>query len=317
MPEQLIEEINGQLQKIHGPYPTVHGRPGQRNFQDSQHIEERDIDGNHGYASEQSDHDSIRYYLGGHIRTAGGTEGVLGLAFREDEGHAKSEHIKRLSVLLPHIRRAIEIGQQLGIWRNLADVNLEIMNRLTHGVVLLDARQRVMSVNLCAERILGRPSPLCIREGVLFAHDHGVHRELQSLICQSVASSRASGSFNGGMITMRFHQGSTVIHVVVSPIQITNGTQEVCPPAAAVFLHDPTAMQLDQQAMRQGFGLTIAESRLAALLIDGRSLQESSVELGVTLHTVRSQLKCIFAKTGVNGQTDLLRILLPLCKPPL
>jgi DNA-binding CsgD family transcriptional regulator len=99
-------------------------------------------------------------------------------------------------------------------------------------------------------------------------------------------------------------------------MKATAGTLDVRPPVAAIFLHDPTvAVKIDEQAIRSGFGLTPAECRLTALLIAGRSLQEASVQLGVSRHTVRSQLKEVFAKTGVNSQADLLRMLLPLCHP--
>ena len=58
------------------------------------------------------------------------------------------------------------------------------------------------------------------------------------------------------------------------------------------------------------FGLTPAEERLAAKLVDGLSLKEAAAELGIAHATVRNQLRSIFARVGVNRQPELVRVLL-------
>jgi hypothetical protein len=39
--------------------------------------------------------------------------------------------------------------------------------------------------------------------------------------------------------------------------------------------------------------------------------------VGVTNNTVRSQIKCIFSKTGVRRQSDLVRLLLSNAQPTI
>ncbi len=65
-------------------------------------------------------------------------------------------------------------------------------------------------------------------------------------------------------------------------------------------------------SIRQSFGLTAAEIRLARTLRDGRSLKEAADELGVSHNTVRNQLRAIFDKMGVKRQSDLIRALTEL-----
>ncbi len=317
MPDQLMTEYNGEIIKECPRYSHACAHPDQTLLYDYQHIDERDIDSNEYYHWLQTTGDSIRYYLGGRIRTTAGAEGFQSLAFRKCEGHAQREHIERFSVLLPHVQRAIQIGQQLGSWRFLADSSAEILDRLPHGVVLLDDRQRVLRINRCGETLLQPPSPICIRRGGLTACDPVVQRELQRLIGECVATSRAEGTSAGGLISMRRGAGVGAIQVLICPMKIAAGTLDVRPPAAIVFLHDSAAAaQIDPQVIRSAFGLTVAESRLTVLLVAGRCVQDASTELGVSPHTVRAHLKAIFAKTGVNSQSDLLRMLLPLCRLP-
>jgi pimeloyl-ACP methyl ester carboxylesterase/DNA-binding CsgD family transcriptional regulator len=64
--------------------------------------------------------------------------------------------------------------------------------------------------------------------------------------------------------------------------------------------------------LRESFGLTPAETRLAARLKDGLTLKEASADLGVTINTVRNQLRAIFDKVGLSRQSDLIRALTQL-----
>lgn len=64
--------------------------------------------------------------------------------------------------------------------------------------------------------------------------------------------------------------------------------------------------------LRESFGLTEAETRLAQKLRDGRSLQQASEALGVSVHTARNHLRAIFDKMGVQRQSELVRTLTEL-----
>ena len=54
------------------------------------------------------------------------------------------------------------------------------------------------------------------------------------------------------------------------------------------------------------FDLTTAEARLAVALCDGCDLATAARNFGISRQTVRSQLKAVFAKTGVRRQAELV-----------
>ncbi|WEK44129.1 MAG: hypothetical protein P0Y64_04685 [Candidatus Sphingomonas colombiensis] len=56
-------------------------------------------------------------------------------------------------------------------------------------------------------------------------------------------------------------------------------------------------------------GLTHSEARLAAALADGASIAEAGASIGLTIETARNYSKRIYAKTGVRGQSELVRLL--------
>jgi DNA-binding CsgD family transcriptional regulator len=61
--------------------------------------------------------------------------------------------------------------------------------------------------------------------------------------------------------------------------------------------------------LSQLFGLTRAEAALATQLSRGLQLQDAADALNISPHTARTQLKAIFAKTGVSRQAELVRLL--------
>ena len=65
-------------------------------------------------------------------------------------------------------------------------------------------------------------------------------------------------------------------------------------------------------SVRESFGLTPAETRLAARLKDGLSLKEAADDMAVSLNTVRNQLRAVFEKMGLNRQSELVRALTQL-----
>lgn len=93
------------------------------------------------------------------------------------------------------------------------------------------------------------------------------------------------------------------------------GLSTPLPKDAVVFIAPDREAASDEPKMyRETFGLTPAEARLAACLKDGLSLKEAAEKLGLSVNTVRNQVKSVFEKLGVNRQSDLIRHLTELSR---
>ena len=57
------------------------------------------------------------------------------------------------------------------------------------------------------------------------------------------------------------------------------------------------------------FDLPLREAQLAIGLSDGLSLAEAGEALGLTLETTRNYSKRLYAKLGVRGQAELVRLI--------
>ena len=78
--------------------------------------------------------------------------------------------------------------------------------------------------------------------------------------------------------------------------------------AAAVNLGRSQRSGDRHDLLMERFRLTPAEARVALHLIDGGDIASCAEAAGVSPGTVRTQLKSIFAKTGVNRQAALVRL---------
>ena len=77
-----------------------------------------------------------------------------------------------------------------------------------------------------------------------------------------------------------------------------------------VLISDPeNAGELSHDSLRELFGSTPAEARLAEAMAGGTGLAEAAKSFGVGYETVRTQLKNIFLKTNTNRQSELSGLL--------
>ena len=77
----------------------------------------------------------------------------------------------------------------------------------------------------------------------------------------------------------------------------------------ALFLAKPGSLRLPPKRLAALYGLTPAESRLAAELAEFNSLGQAENNLGISMNTARTQLAAVFGKTGARTQAELLMLL--------
>lgn len=78
------------------------------------------------------------------------------------------------------------------------------------------------------------------------------------------------------------------------------------------FVETQTAADIDGRlnVAREIFGLSDGQLTLAHRIVGGDNLTTASEALGISINTARTHLSRIYAKTGVNSQTALVRTLL-------
>ena len=81
-------------------------------------------------------------------------------------------------------------------------------------------------------------------------------------------------------------------------------------PAVLLCVTDPASRHHPPAALLASlFGLTTAESELAARLLAGFDLRAIAEETGRSINTIRNLLARVMAKTETNRQSELMRVL--------
>jgi DNA-binding CsgD family transcriptional regulator len=175
------------------------------------------------------------------------------------------------------------------------------------GVILIDAKGKVLTMNRSANRHVSGAKVLRVRVGKLCAVQGRESERLMALIDGAVKTTVGEGHSAGGTMLVSRPVGRP-LSLTVAPLRVARRPEE---PAAVIFIADPDERtELPGDLLRRGYGLTAAECRLALLLVEGQSLNHAAAQTRVSVLTLRTQLKSVFAKTGVKRQGELIQLLL-------
>lgn len=222
-----------------------------------------------------------------------------------------AEEKRHFAALVPHLGRAVKIGHELGAAAAARRAFGAALDRLPRGVLLVDARSGLRYANRYAEEVLATGDGLRVECGRLVAATPEATAALRRLVGGAADPTACGGAAAGGCLALARPSLRRPLELLVAPL-----TPELAPiaagrAAAALFLVDPERqLELPVVVLRQLYGLTPAEARLAALVGEGLGLPEVAARLGVRRETAKSNLRSIFAKTGTRRQAELVRLLL-------
>jgi DNA-binding CsgD family transcriptional regulator len=96
----------------------------------------------------------------------------------------------------------------------------------------------------------------------------------------------------------------------VRSLKTRTSSTDLTSPSVLVFVWDPELPEHDTEVgLRELFGFTSCEARLANLLMKGKSVEDCCTQLEIRPSTVRMHLANLFAKTGVQRQGQLVSLL--------
>lgn len=231
----------------------------------------------------------------------------LVLCWQEHHGVMTEREIELGALLLPHLRRAVTITNVLDI-RTIERTRMtEALDALRPGVMLTDNRGAILHANRSAEHMLQNGSPIEVIGGILYAKSRAAKNELTKALALAARDELTIG--NTGTAICLTEPDMLPVFAHVLPMAGGQLRPEMQPGAvAAVFIDAAPDGQGSADALATAFGLTEAETRVLASLVEGRTLFEIAAELGIARTTARTHLTHIFMKTGVSRQADLMRL---------
>jgi DNA-binding CsgD family transcriptional regulator len=219
-----------------------------------------------------------------------------------------TEVFDTLKILAPHLRAALNMRRMLVKLESRVSDLENAVDVIVTGLVLLDAKGKCVLANNSARTVLDRRDGLFLDRGFLSTSNSTESTRLRELILSAISTVETIDNQLSRAMVISRTQGMP-LQIMVAPLSrenISTSGRAV----AIVFIRDPEEQNgTPSEVFQMLFGLTRAEARLAIALLDGRSLSETAEIHGVSLETVRSQIKSIFQKTGTKRQAELVRIL--------
>jgi DNA-binding CsgD family transcriptional regulator len=251
---------------------------------------------------------SLRWFAG--VKVASGNDfWVCSIQRTIEQGPFSPGELSELAMLSTHLSGAAALARALGFAR--AEAALDAFAVSGSAVALLDRFGEVIRLNDAAERLLGDDLKVTRRRFVsrnadaTAALDRALHAALRT---------ETSSALMPPVALPRTDKRPLLAHVV--RLQGISA-DALAPCQALIVLIDLEArLRPPEDTVRLGFKLTCAEARLATRLASGEALASAADELGIAKETARSQLKAVFAKTGVRRQSELAALFAQLVIRP-
>ena len=180
------------------------------------------------------------------------------------------------------------------------DCLVHALDYLPVGVILADGTGAILYMNAAAADMVQRDDGLNVHHNHLTAHNRGEGIRLKALI----AGRRSSG------VLISHPDRKHPYQLWVVPLHNTRSARSRCV-ATLVFVCDSERALADAEDVLEDFyDLTPSEARLATHLMNGATLADSAIALGIRLQTAKSHLKRIFSKTHTRRQSELVHLLM-------
>lgn len=212
--------------------------------------------------------------------------------------------------IIPHLRKSMQISVKFAQSRQERELLTECLSKISQGVIVLNDFGKVVFLNDSAQKLVDANDGLQIkRDGILTAVYLSDTKRLRMLTDGVFKPSLERRTAHGGILQVSRPSGLRPLSLLISPFSEYRGLFG-SKKFALIFINDPERkMEKIEPILSEIYGLTAAESKLAVILAQGKSLGEATHLLGVKPNTTRTHLKRIFSKTETNRQSELVKLI--------
>lgn len=216
---------------------------------------------------------------------------------------------RALEALLPHIARAWRVKRALTEMQSLVGALSSALDRLERAVVVTGPEGEIRFANHSADRLLSRGNAIDAKSGRLRAARPRHSDALHALIGRAAETAIGKGAMAVDAVALPCDEGAPLA-VVAEPLAPAHGSciGGAAKAGAILFIGDSEASRSPPAGRMQiVYGLTTAEARLAAAIVEGNGVTSAGESLGISPNTAKYHLKAVFGKVGVANQAQLVR----------
>lgn len=229
----------------------------------------------------------------------------------------------KLKLLMPHLSRSLGVMQRLRCAELTVATTLAALDRLPSGVLLIDMTGSVSFANRAAQRMLddGAGLRLCKPTGTsglgrLTADSDCANQAIIDAISDTLNRNSCRAAHFSQSVNVPQASGTASYVLQFSALgnhhEYNTGNNA---PAAIIFIADTCQkIRIDPAVLQSAYRLTSSEARVAIALIDCDNVESVARRLEVGLSTVRTHVKQVYAKLGVDSRARFVKLMLGLAE---
>lgn len=241
----------------------------------------------------------------------------LSVVRQEANGLVDAEMRRRMTLVIPHIRRAVQIGKTIHDKDAEAICFRDVLDGLSAGMILVDATGRIVHANAAGNALIEAADFLrktaC---GLLVAGDTPVNAALRETLVAASAGDAALGARGTALPLIARNGERYIAHI----LPLTSGARRDAGLAynavAALFVRKVGLETFPaSEVIGEMYKLTPTELRVFLAIVEVGGVPEVAASLGVAATTIKTHLSRLFEKTGVGRQADLVKLVAGFSTP--
>ena len=228
--------------------------------------------------------------------------GFLLLQHPEAKGDFSWADARLMSFLKSHFKQSILLFAKAHDSPMSRQLESDILNKLNVGILVMDGAGRILRKNRTVSLYLNAEDGLYINNGLVTTQS-GSQCNFITDLCWSAEQQRS------GLKIVQRPSGKPGYQIFYFPLSesLTNIPDKT---GIMLFIFDPdhTSDTL-MESIQMAFDLGKVQSRLAAHISRGMTAEEYAEANGVSVATVRTQLRSIYKRTDTKGQARLTHLI--------
>lgn len=229
------------------------------------------------------------------------------------DGHAPSNPLEdnpKFKRVFRHLSLAIKITKKLYAAEENHQLLHSLLNRIPIGLILISEDGTVQSCNSLGCEMLTKSPYISKSNNKLTLSDSHQNQKMMALV-KELSKTRAFDMQSRGMVIKTPQSQQQNPMLVLTPLNMHALSVYEKQAKVAVFLSSSNyENSLELSALADIYQLTPKELRIVTHIVRGISPPNIARTLHVSYNTVRTQLKSIYQKVGVNKQSELVNRIL-------
>jgi DNA-binding CsgD family transcriptional regulator len=244
----------------------------------------------------------INSSVGMKINSSGSSAVSLVLLSEKDDNEQRMLMSKKLSVLAPHMQRVSNFYKNNTSSFFIENKYLNVLDSFSVGYLLINNNLEIIFMNNTVSNLLDEGSTsLKFNRSRLKIQDSQLSTIISEMTKNNYRGPKSIDYYLPKLKLCLLRPAQDNMHKLfngASLLILINGVPHRSP-------------SFDRGLIAKTYKLTAAEMRAAEGLVLGKSATKIAHEAGLSLDTIRTQVRSLYRKTGAHSQADIIRLVRP------